>query len=119
MLVPGVRKSRLGRGSRGERVQRLRVAADVDLGSVASVGKHAFYGCALTRADLSSAEAIGYGAFTGNDFCEVFLSLDLESIDSKAFSGYSFYRADGKKLPVVAADFAGLVFEGSSGELHL
>ncbi len=47
----------------------------MELGNVASVGKHAFYGCVLTRADLSSAEAIGYGAFTGSDFCEVFLCL--------------------------------------------
>ena len=87
--------------------------ADADLSRVAAVGKHAFYGCALTRADLSSAEAVGYGAFTGNDLREVAFSPGLKSVDPKAFFRYSFYGADGAKLPVSALSLAGKAFEGS------
>ena len=90
-----------------------RSLADVDLSKVVTVGKHAFYNCALTRADLSSAEAIGYGAFTGNDLREVAFSPGLESVDPKAFFRYSFYGADGAKLPVSASNLAGKAFEGS------
>ena len=71
--------------------------ADADLSKVATVGKRAFYNCVLTRADLSSAETIGYGAFTGNDLREVAFSPGLESVDPKAFFRYSFCGADGAK----------------------
>ena len=91
----------------------------VDLGKVVTVGKHAFYGCALAEADLYSAEAIGYGAFTGNDLVKVVFSSALKSVDPKAFFRYSFYGADGKKLPVVETDLAGKIFQGSSGKLYL
>ena len=64
-------------------------------------------------ADLSSAEAVGYGAFTGNDLREVAFSPGLESVDPKAFFRYSFYGADGAKLPVSASNLAGKAFEGS------
>jgi hypothetical protein len=87
--------------------------ADADLSKVVTVGKHAFYGCALTRADLSSAVSVGYGAFTGNDLREVAFSPGLESVDPKAFFRYSFYGADGAKLPVSASGLAGKTFEGS------
>ena len=87
--------------------------ASVDLSGVKEVGKHAFYGCALAEADLSSAETIGYGAFTGNCLVKVVFGNGLSSVDSKAFFRYSFYGADGAKLPVSASGLAGKAFEGS------
>ncbi len=85
----------------------------INLENVQTVGKHAFYGCALTEADLSAATSIGYGAFTGNALAIVKFGSDLESLDPKAFFGYSFYDADGDKLARTVKNLSGNAFEGS------
>ncbi|MBE6521474.1 MAG: leucine-rich repeat domain-containing protein, partial [Thermoplasmata archaeon] len=85
--------------------------AQIGLGGVVSVGEHAFYGCkALAEADLGSAESIGYGAFTGTSLRKVTFSAGLSDVDAKAFHGYAFMDADGKRLSV--GDLAGKAFAG-------
>ncbi|MBR4503390.1 MAG: leucine-rich repeat protein [Candidatus Methanomethylophilaceae archaeon] len=92
---------------------RIIIASSKATSGVGSVGKHAFYGCALTKANLSSATKIGYGAFTGNDLREVTFGGGLESVDPKAFFRYSFWDAGENRIPVSAQDLAGKTFEGS------
>ena len=92
--------------------------ASVDLGGVQEIGDHAFYKCALTTADLSSATSIGYGAFTGNDLQSVTFSAGLTSVDPSAFYGYLFYDGSAK-LDVTAENLAGKAFAGSDGKLYL
>ncbi|MBR4227174.1 MAG: leucine-rich repeat protein, partial [Candidatus Methanomethylophilaceae archaeon] len=83
------------------------------IGDARSIGKHAFYGCALKDVDLSSAASIGYGAFTGNDLQRVAFSGGLSDVDPKAFFGYSFRDSDGGRLAVSASSLSGKAFEGS------
>ncbi len=84
----------------------------INLEGVQTIAKHAFYGCALTTADLSVATSIGYGAFTGNDLQSVTFSQDLSDVDAKAFFRYAFQDADGTKLSVTAENLAGTAFAG-------
>ncbi len=85
---------------------------DADLKNVKAIGKHAFYKCALTSADLSAATDIGYGAFTGNDLQSVKFSESLSAVDAKAFFGYRFLNASDARMSIEATALAGQSFEG-------
>ncbi len=84
-----------------------------DMQFLTDIGKHAFYGCAFTKADLSCAEIVGLGAFTGNDLQTVIFGQDLSEIDSKAFFRYTFKDASGEKIGITVDDLLGKTFIGS------
>ncbi len=79
-----------------------------------TIDRYAYYGCALTSADLSHATAIGYGAFVGNDLQSVTFSENPSNIDEKAFQGHTFKDADDSKIPILAENLAGKAFSGQS-----
>ncbi len=87
--------------------------SSIDLSKVVIVGKHAFYKCALTSADLSSAEVVAYGAFTGNKLKEVSFSDSLRRVSADAFYGYTFKDANGDVIDVKASSLWGLDFVGA------